>query len=134
MSEVERDGIRDVSGGSSEAEQRGIRAAKRGEREREQHERTQRISQPERRGAHNQRLRRSAGSPGNCACSQRRGRLCRRHQPQRPAPAEPHGQGHRRGAVGAAGADLLEQLLHRGGPPHDHRRRRRTHGVDGLRR
>lgn len=33
MSEVERDGIRDVSGGSSEAEQRGIRAAKRGERE-----------------------------------------------------------------------------------------------------
>ena len=33
MSEVERDGIRDVSGGSREAEQRGIRAAKRGERE-----------------------------------------------------------------------------------------------------
>ena len=33
MTEVERDGIRDVSGGSSEAEQRGIRAAKRGERE-----------------------------------------------------------------------------------------------------
>ena len=33
MSEVERDGIRDVSGGSNEAEQRGIRAAKRGERE-----------------------------------------------------------------------------------------------------